>query len=878
MLKNLLLTMLGLIYAGTQIWALDGGDYIYTRTARYKVNLESENLVTNGYFTVTDYTSSSFGWTDADGSNIGTNMAIEPSAGPNGENVLMSTSTSESSLKQAIPFEGGKQYIITMKIKGPSNGPTYFSSSTSNNYVDVYAVKDADGDQDDDNNYQTIATYDCVTTSWGDITFAFADESGDDGYIVILLKRLTEETLVGNFEVREATQVGDDREINTLLEDAQMLIESGEFTEDNSGFADAVEGVYYSGIEDPSIWDEIDNATSMVTELSALQEEWMDETSCDMSDYFSSFDPYNWSAFNNNTGTKSVGSWKFSSTASRWGHTSGSYYGSYAYPSNYSLGWGNAELWQTDMPAGRYMFSLTTYAKKTTSGVDKSGSTSYYIDNYSYYVTNGAYIYFGDTKLEIDTMANYSGKKYYVFGDLAEGDTLKAGFYFPGFGDSTGSDGGGYFYFGYPEIRFMGLSAEDAENQLYVEDIATQQAALLAQLEAAQALLNTLPWGNDTLQTTIDTYTSYYNASLLYVTADGELADGIDYDDIPEDYDDLLSTYKTIVSSVRSYYTSLNEPYSDLVELVETAEAYLVDETMSSASSTSRAALQSEIDEANALIDAATSEVQTDEFEAAYEELSSAIQDFRFSCASFTNPGEIEYTNNSFQLQSSSGWDVSGSSYWKYHTDTNFADGYSAYIWRGYTAWEKGKIRREVTVTEPGVYEFYCQAYAMNHYASYYNTLWNGLTGEDSVRSANINVFFGFVDEAETVDVLTYQENFSTNWLTYDELRDFTILYTKTTDASVEETLEFGFNALQNGYDDDGNSLGAGCNSYGFGSTHIYYFGSEETYADGIASAKAEEIQADDYVYSLSGVRVGKASDNLPKGVYIAKGKKFIVK
>ena len=871
--KKLLSMCAGLLLIGSQAFAYEAGDYVYTRTARFQIGAEAENLVVNGDFSETDYTSSSFGWTDTDGANLGTYMTIEPSAGPNGENVIYSVSTS-GSMMQAVPFSTGKQYVITMQVKGPDAAVTYYGSSSSSNFIDVYAVKDAAGDQDDDNNYQAIASYDAIFTTWNEISFSFADESGEDGYIVILVKSLTAETLIGNFEVWEATQVGDDREVRTLLEDSQMLIESGQFPNDDNGFAEAVEEIYYLTLEDETAWDDLDNTTSLVDELTDMREIWYDENSSSMEDYFSKFDPYSMSKWNpGSDGSSYCGDWVLTgANSARWGHSSGAYYIRYEYSAAYTLGWGQATLTQTDMPAGTYLFALNLYTTKYERGYDYAGSNSYYIPNYSNFITGG-YIFFNNDTTFIDTLDNYSGKDYFVIGTLEEGDTLQAGAYFPGF-----DSGGGVFRVGYPVMRLIGVTAEDAANQVYLESIATQQAALLAQIEAATAELNTLPWGNDTLQTTITTYTAYYNTSLLYVTVDGELVDGITFDDIPEDYDETLEDYEDAVSSVRSYYSSLNEPYEDLIELVATAQSYLEDESMSGASSSTRSTLQTEIDESNALIAGVTSTEQTDEFEAAYDELSDAIQAFRFSCASYLNPGEVEYTNNTFQLLSSSGWDVTGSSYWKYSSDSGFTDGYKAYIWRGYSVGEKGKIRREIDITEPGVYQFYFESYAFNDYESYYNALWNGLTGEDSVRSANIKGFFGLVDESETVDVLSHQENFNSSWTAPDEYRPFVILYTKTTDSSVTETLEFGYDALSNGYDDDGESLGGYCNSYAFSSTHIYYFGSEETYADGIAAAKAEEIQADDYVYSLSGVRVGKASDSLPKGIYVAKGKKFIVK
>lgn len=881
MRRNLLLFAVacGMMSVGQGALALDNGDYVYTTDARYQVAVEGDNLVTNGYFTVTDPSAADFGWTDADGAQIGTSMSVETGQGPNGENVLMSTSGSSSSLKQVVPFEAGKQYVFTMKIKGVEDAPTYYGLSTSSNFVDVYAVKDADGSQDSDNNYQTIASYDYVTSDWHDITFAFTDESLEDGYIVILLKELTNETLVGNFEIREVTQVGDDRLVNDFCEEALELIESGYFPSDENGFAEAVQSVYYGGLEDPSMWDSMDEVSSVVAELEDMREIWLDENSTDVSSSFSSFDPSSWGKYNNGT-LSSIGDWSFSGKDSRWGHSSGSAYGNYYYSSSYKLGWGQAQLTKTEMTAGKYMWAISGHIKKVVRGYTNTGSSSTTIPLYSYSVTNGAYVFFGDTKVYIDSMT-YSDSRRYVFAELAEGDTLKAGIYFPGFGDEEGTDGGGTFYFGYPEIRLIGTSASDAANAAYIESIVTQQAVLAERLELAKEDLEKgLPWGADSLQNAISVWTPVYEASLAYVTSEG-LVDGVSIDDVPEDYDETLLYAVRQMGYARTYFSNANSAYTTLVDYVAEAQAYLDNEAYSGATTAARSALESKIAEANTLIANVSSDVDnSDEFTALYDELMAAITAYTVSAASFTNPSEILYTNPTF-ADGSTDWDVtaeSGNGAIKYGADAGFTDGYKAYASRGNSAFPQNKVRRALTITEPGVYKFYAQAYAYNTNSSKYSSLWNGLSGEDSIRTANIYIFFGLVDEYEKVDVLTYQENFGDQSVSYDQLGEFAILYTKTSASSVEEEIEFGFSALSNGYDDDGEALNAGCNNYGFGSTHLYYYGSEQVYADGISAAKAEQIQADDYVYSLSGVRMGKASDNLPKGVYIAKGQKFIVK
>lgn len=896
MRKNLLLLLLGACSFSTSAFALEDGEYVYTRDARYQVVMESENLVTNGYFTNTDVTASDFGWTDVDGASLNTSyIGVEPSAGPNGENVLLSTSTS-SSLYQAVPFTTGKRYIITFYTKAATATHTVYGSSSASNLIDVYAMKDPSGDKDNDNCYQQIAGYDAIGTSWGQISYEFADTTGYDGYIVLLLSSLSADTYVGNFDIREVTLVGDDRDLGNFFEESMLLINSGYFENDSEGFVETVQGLYEQFQDDPSSLglDDYDNAESLLSELTSMKEAWLDENAADMSGEFTSFATSGWAKFNNGDKYTGYGSWVLSGCDTRWGHASGATYANASYPgaSTYVLPEGWAYLYNEDMTYdGTYMFAIDVYAIPYCNSVNGyAGSTDYYVPNYNSYVT-GSYVFFNNDTTFIDTLDNYAAKTYYVFGELAEGEALKAGVYCPGFTN------GGVFYFGEPQLRKIGKTEEEYANDAYIYSIAVQQNALLTSINAAIADLAAgqeagWPWAADTLQTSINEYTELYNSTLAYITADGELADGVSVDDIPEDYDDTVMGYEDGMESVRDYYEDANEPYATLVAYVVEAQTVLDGEAYVNASTLSRANLETEIAESQALIAAVSSDVDnSEEFTTAYTELAAAVESFQATCATFLNPTEITYTNNSFQYLSASGWDdytyEATNGRWKFNANESFKDGYCIYSGRGNTAAPCNKVGRYISLTYPGVYEFYCQAYATNTGSTYYNSLWNSMTGEDSIRTANMKVFCGLYDEEVICDIFTYQETFGSSVWTPDEIRDITIQYVKTTDENTVEQLHFGFDGMSNGYDDEGNALSSytdgssyiiGANLYGFGSTHLYYYGSETSYADGIATAKAEQIQSDDYVYSLSGVRMGKASDNLPKGIYIAKGQKFIVK
>lgn len=519
MLKSLLLTLFGICAATTASYALEDGDYVYTRDARYQVSLESTNHVVNGYFTDTDVTSSTFGWTASDGSTLNTSyIGVEPSSGPNGENMLLSSSVN-SDLYQAVPFSGGRRYIIQYTAKAASGLVTVYGSSSANNLINIYAVKDAAGDLDDDNNYQQISGYNAIGTSWTDVTYAFTDESGEDGYLVFKIGSLEEGTYIGNFEVRECDAISDDREISDFLETGRFLVDSGYFTEDTGGFVEAFEEVYAAFNEAPEAFDNIDDASSMIDQLGELQDAWFAENTTDVSSLFTSFNTSSWSKFNPNSGKSSYGSWTLEGCDSRWAHTSDADLARSEYPGGgtYTLVEGKAYLSKSGLPAGNYLFSIDSYAVAYISANGYDSATDNYVPDYNEYAT-GAYVFFGSDTLFIDSLNNYSAETYYIFHNLEDGEKLVAGIYFPGF------TAGGVFYFGAASLNYMGiLSDEDlgVEDEEYViaydETLLLDASTTYTAGETIESEHMSITFGNGDTFTT-KTYSTFPEPFYAYVT------------------------------------------------------------------------------------------------------------------------------------------------------------------------------------------------------------------------------------------------------------------------------------------------------------------------------------------------------------------------
>lgn len=864
--KRFLLQIVGLLCVlGT--FAYNQGDYVYTPDARFKV--VGDNLIKNGSFTNQDVSSADFGWTTNEGGSLSPdNWSIETSQGPNGETVLQSQSAAEGvTMSQAVAFEATKSYVITFKIKGVGTASSSITEGDAN-YIDVYANIDGSISKTADR-FQQVATVETVGTEWQDVAFAFTDTvtGGQAGSIIVSLGRLAAGTQITGFEVRQVDKVYDIRIAQRALAHANLLLASADLPKEGDQLRETVAGI--GSILETSDADDIatmeDYMNTLATDLAAF----LDANSAEMISYISSGDIAGWPKFNNGDGKTSQGDWVFTSDTPRWGHAQDAVEANYSFPSSYVLGWGNASIVKTGMAAGRYMFTIDAYALK----YQKSGSDLYAPD-YSV-LAEGGYVFVGkDTvKIELD---NRVYNTYTVFGDVAEDGALNAGIYFPGF--TTG----GTFRFMNASLRKIGNTAEEVARAQYVADINAQQVELRKHLDLAteEVASTDYPWGKEDLRDSIAAYEPVYTASLEYVSANGEDL-GVT---IPDGYDDDLLAAVRSMNSARNNYSSTNAPYTELVAYAVEAKTILDDEDNAGATASTRATLAASIESANALIAAVTATEDSLSFATSLVTLKEAVVNFMMSQASFKNPAEVALNNPNFEKNSGQksgkceGWTLTLQSdtkgWWFFGKDEKFESGYKIYVSRGNTAFSQNKALQKVTVTVAGLYEFRTQAYATNTGASNYNGMWNGKSGEDSARVSGIALFFGPENAPDSIaNVCTAQTTFGNNVWDPDEMRTYSIFYNKKTDG--EEVLELGMDALQNGI-----PMSKGCNIYAFGSNHIYFYGDSTKYATGI-----EEIPSvvpvtnnDTAVYTFTGVKVGNSTANLPKGIYISRGKKFVVK
>lgn len=852
-------------------FAYTTGDYVFTTDARYKVT-GADNLLKNGDFSVANPGDAAFGWTDAAGATLSTEQwTINSSAGPDGKTALVSNSAAEGvTIFQTVPFTQGQTLIVSFKIKGV----TAFTSSTTageGGYIDVYANADGSANKSADR-FQQVADVVAVGTDWTEVSFAFTDTvaGGSTGSLIVTLGRLEAGTVVADFYVQEAKSVYDTRVSDRIINYAEYLANSGEFTSGVDEFKETIASMKEAAA-DPETSDDASAMASLLESLAEEQEAFLDKSSSDYMDNISNgVISSSWPKYNNKD-LKTRGDWTF--VGARWGHAQGSEFLSDDMPGSYHKTAGAAYITKVGAPAGRYMFAIDAMALKYST---KKGNNSWHDPDYSYYHPY-AQVFVGKDSVKYENIDNRVFNTYTAFGKISDGDTLRVGIAYPEFGDAT--DKGGSFRIKNAVLRILGVNKEEAARQSLVASIYTQQKVLLERLGYAREDISgtTYPWGKPALQDSVDKYQALYTASLVYVNEEG-VDQGID---IPEDYDDVLLDAVRMITRARNTMHTLNEPFTNLVEYVPTAQAKLDNESYKNADATYRAALESEVAKSNSLIASVTATVDSASFANAYTDLQAAIYKFEHSCVTPGNPAS-ETVINPYFLQNSgaksgkaTGWDMTLQSdskgWWLFGADDRFEGGNKAYVSRGNTAFSQNKAMQKITISMKGYYEFRCQAYATNTNSATYNGMWNGLSGADSARVSGIGLFFGPENRPDSISNVCTTQNTFTEW-TIEDVRTYSIGYEKAADG--DEVVEFGMDALNNGV-----PMGNGCNLYGFGSVHVYFWGTKQNYLDGISDVPVDVLKSGSKaVYNLMGVKVANSKANLSKGIYISEGKKFIVK
>ena len=839
--KRLLISFAAIMGAMTS-FAYNQGDYVYTHDAKFKV--VGENILTNGNFSA-NYD----GWKDyADGALSPDYWSIETGAAQDGKgNVIQSANASAdltgNYMYQAVPFETGKSYVITFKMKGVEPGTSSITQKTSN-YVDVFANADGTTSKTADR-FQQVATTEAISAEWTSYSYSFTDTvtGGSTGYIVVSFGQLAQGTQISDIAINEVEQVYDSRIADKEIAYGKSLLAIDDFKNGREVFSGTIEDV--EGFFKTSESDDLSGAADALNSFVLAENAFLDANSYDVTSMINSKQLWT-TKLQKVNGT--YGDW-YVEGSGRWFHdpSSDPYIRDY-FPGNYTLNAGTAKIVK-EMPAGKYFFSCENMGYRM-AGTSKA---TLGVPDYTWTV-EGCKVFVGKDSVAFN-LDQRNFERHFVMGTLSEGETLNAGFWHPALTESLG----GQIYVQNPVLRIIGNNS-NGEMQTYVENyvalkaVATQANALKVMLDSAVVVSAKAdyPWGKAELNDTTTKYQAVYNELSV-------LQPGAELFDVAAD--SLMQSMRIVRSAINAYY-NLNAPYTDLKAQIAQANESI---NLPANANGDKATFKTVIDMAQGLINSATAEYNEElaqQMKDAKTELIAAQTAFEATSASFANPSEIQLVNpyfEEFKNQSNvNGWIMAGQTdngRWKQGELAPYENGKHLTMWRGYTAFSKNSAAQQLSILNSGVYVLSCQASACNENS-----------GTDGGREIASNVFY-YVKDVESADSIgvhmihtDYKNYLGTEckWGNFYPER-FAIVYEKKDD--VAENIEIGFNAMNN----------VQCNTYGFGGNHVRFMGSKAEFDAALTKelaallekgaseyASLESLSSDETVEPKSNIRYSR--------------------
>lgn len=803
--KRLLISFAAIMGAMTS-FAYNVGEYVYTHDAKFKV--VGENILTNGNFSA-NYD----GWKDyADGALSPDYWSIETGAAQDGKGNVIQSADAAADLTgnymyQAVPFESGKSYVITFKMKGVDPTTSSITQKTSN-YVDVFANADGTTSKTAER-FQQVATTDAISAEWTSYSYSFTDTvgGGSTGYIVVSFGQLAQGTQISDIAINEVEQVYDSRIADKEIAYGKSLLAIDDFKNGRDEFLGVLEGVE-GAFKTPEM-DDVAAAEDALKSFVEAEDIFLDANSYDVSSMIDSKALWR-TKLQKANGT--YGDW-YVEGSSRWFHdpSSDPYIRDY-FPGYYSLGAGTAKIVK-EMPAGKYFFSCESKGYRM-AGTSKSTQN---VADYTWTV-EGCKVFVGKDSVAFN-LDQRNFERHFVMSTLAEGDTLNAGFWHPALTEKLG----GQIYVQTPVLRIVGDNS-NGEMKKYVEDyvtlknIATQANALKVMLDSAVVVSAKAEylWGKAELNDTTTKYQAVYN-ELSVLQPDAELFDVA--------ADSLMQSMRIVRSAIQTYY-SLNAPYTELKEQIAQANESI---NLPANANGDKTTFKAVIDKAQGLINSATAEYNEElaqQMKDVKTELADAQAAFESSTAAFNNPSELQLVNPFFEGAKKSaiptGWtgvlDENKNGQWKGGTNKHYENGTILQVWRGYTAFSKNSVAQHVNVLKSGVYVLSCQTICYNE---------NG--GKDGDRNTNSGVFY-YGKLSESADsIAAHMIHTNRNVGYYPEI--YAVVYDKADDA--ETSIELGYNAL-------GNTC---CNQYTFGGNHLRYMGPKAKFDTDLAAALAASLE-----------------------------------
>ncbi|MBR5061666.1 MAG: carbohydrate binding domain-containing protein [Prevotella sp.] len=939
MKKRLLLSLVALMGVGT-MFAANVGDYVFTTDAKFKVI--GDNIINNGSFAANyDSWTDAVGlgidpefWSIEEGQGPeGQNVIMSLSN---------ADEQTAAYLFQAIPFEPSKSYIITLKVKGvegTTSSVTYGGANYIDVYANGDGSLN---NKDAENRYQQVATTQAVREEWTEYNFSFTDtvSGGSNGYIIVAVGRLAPQSQVTAIEVREVTQVYDTRIAERKLAWAKEMYEIEDFTNKKGYLADLIPGLeacLSMGSGEPLglDLDDFSAMESFMTEFDGQVNEYLNQNSYDLIEGGNISNGKFTAMPDLRNGSTGSGDWHWGGSG-RWFHRTGSGYDPsklYDYiQASYDLGEGFAYI-EKALPAGKYMFKIDVrgYVMAGTS------SALRYTPNYDSKV-EGCKLFFGEDSIDIGTLDTRNYQSYYILRELKDGETLKVGFYHPQL--TNGTKLGGQIDLAEPFLRRVGADAA-GEISAYIlnNTIMTNAHAARVMIDSAIVIKPKVefPWGKEELQAAIDKNEADY-AAMMAAEQSQEVADSLTeimrnmrgdiqtYYAYNKPYTDLVAA---MPAAQESYDSPANASADPTAKAAFKAAIDRANALINGVTSTRTDEDVTNFEEALANIIATKKDFEFST--ASYANPAGIV---------IVNAKFEQYSGGNTSNFSATGWDVVNATTngkFAYGANSNFELGTRVSSWRGSTGNAFNKISQKVTLTTPGAYEFVCQAYAYNETGSrdtgyevpsgikYFA---KAVESADSLGSLDIHTYRVFVDTlgygVDTPEWFVITLNKTDNVPTEYEFGLDALSHDGYCNTYAYGSQQINYYGNYNNYVNDVKSnLQAAVNDaqskLGQLAEEVILANNEpqqvrnaankaaealasndpaaqtrwlkmlnraaagfEVFITGVKGVVAEDLipakQPMEGVYNISGVKVGNSLQDLPKGIYIYNGKKYIVR
>lgn len=549
-MKTLLLTAIASM-ACIAGMAQSAGDYVYCGAQRLKITT-GENLVSNG-----DFSDGMTGWTTEGGTALSADTFQIVNDGPDESQCLYVALKDNgpgtgSTLMRKVSVRAGSTYYISYAVKADEDVSTSITvSQNGKNYQNVFFNTDGSLTAQ-----TAIAKPQSFSTEWTTMTYSLT--APDDGYIVFDFYAPYIGTRFDDFKVMEAQEVADDRVVNAMIARLQAYIDNPLFPNGHDTMAEVIEELKGAL--------EADDKAAMDELLVAVEDEvipgYLDENTVNVSQYLKApdFDDLaTTGTLKSGTGTTYGGAWTV--TGIRWkvaepDATFNTNYISRNIPGGYTLDEGKLYQTTTLLPAGKYMFSMKATALRYK---DKNENV---LDGYD---IRGMKVFINGDSTECFPIDTARVSTYEVYADVSEGQPITVGFYMPG---GVAND----VKLDFTQLRAIGTTQEAIEAYVAQRQLDNAKATLKQSIDSAAVYTQSADYiyDKDSLAVDIAAAQAIYDAS--------------------ESTDEVTAQTDSLNKAIRTFLKH-NNIYRALVEAIANAEEKLADGSYTTGKAALEAAL-----------------------------------------------------------------------------------------------------------------------------------------------------------------------------------------------------------------------------------------------------------------------------------------------